>query len=294
MKIVLLGKNGQVGSNILKKNKDYLFNLFSFSRRELDISNFQDFESKINIIKPDVIVNATAYNFVDLAEENETEAFKVNQDALDFISTFCNKLNIPLIHISTDFVFDGNSSQPYKEDDKVNPLNIYGKSKVGGEDVIKKNLDKHIIIRTSWVFSEIGSNFLKTILKLLETKKSISIVNNQIGSPTSANSISDIIMKILKIYSNNKSLKWGTYHFSGYPYCSWYEFANEISSQYLKFSGSLNCASLVPIDSESYNSKALRPKNSRLNCSKINKIFGFKQDDWKESLNVILRNIYEK
>ncbi len=294
MKIVLLGKNGQVGSNILKKNKDYLFNLFSFSRRELDISNFQDFESKINIIKPDVIVNATAYNFVDLAEENETEAFKVNQDALDFISTFCNKLNIPLIHISTDFVFDGNSSQPYKEDDKVNPLNIYGKSKVGGEDVIKKNLDKHIIIRTSWVFSEIGSNFLKTILKLLETKKSISIVNNQIGSPTSANSISDIIMKILKIYSNNKSLKWGTYHFSGYPYCSWYEFANEISSQYLKFSGSLNCASLVPIDSNSYNSKALRPKNSRLNCSKINKIFGFKQDDWKESLNVILRNIYEK
>lgn len=294
MKIVLLGKNGQVGSNILKKNKDYLFNLFSFSRRELDISNFQDFESKINIIKPDVIVNATAYNFVDLAEENETEAFKVNQDALDFISTFCNKLNIPLIHISTDFVFDGNSSQPYKEDDKVNPLNIYGKSKVGGEDVIKKNLDKHIIIRTSWVFSEIGSNFLKTILKLLETKKSISIVNNQIGSPTSANSISDIIMKILKIYSNNKSLKWGTYHFSGYPYCSWYEFANEISSQYLKFSGSLNCASLVPIDSESYNSKALRPKNSRLNCSKINKIFGFKQDDWKESLNIIIRNIYEK
>ncbi len=294
MKIVLLGKNGQVGSNILKKNKDYLFNLFSFSRRELDISNFQDFESKINIIKPDVIVNATAYNFVDLAEENETEAFKVNQDALDFISTFCNKLNIPLIHISTDFVFDGNSSQPYKEDDKVNPLNIYGKSKVGGENVIKKNLDKHIIIRTSWVFSEIGSNFLKTILKLLETKKSISIVNNQIGSPTSANSISDIIMKILKIYSNNKSLKWGTYHFSGYPYCSWYEFANEISSQYLKFSGSLNCASLVPIDSESYKSKALRPKNSRLNCSKINKIFGFKQDDWKESLNVIIRNIYEK
>ena len=294
MKIVLLGKNGQVGSNILKKNKDYLFNLFSFSRRELDISNFQDFESKINIIKPDVIVNATAYNFVDLAEENETDAFKVNQDALDFISTFCNKLNIPLIHISTDFVFDGNSSQPYKEDDKVNPLNIYGKSKVGGEDVIKKNLDKHIIIRTSWVFSEIGSNFLKTILKLLETKKSISIINNQIGSPTSANSISDIIMKILKIYSNNKSLKWGTYHFSGYPYCSWYDFANEISSQYLKFSGSLNCASLVPIDSESYNSKALRPKNSRLNCSKINKIFGFKQDDWKESLNVIIRNIYEK
>lgn len=294
MKIVLLGKNGQVGSNILKKNKDYLFNLFSFSRRELDISNFQDFESKINIIKPDVIVNATAYNFVDLAEENETEAFKVNQDALDFISTFCNKLNIPLIHISTDFVFDGNSSQPYKEDDKVNPLNIYGKSKVGGEDVIKKNLDKYIIIRTSWVFSEIGSNFLKTILKLLETKKSISIVNNQIGSPTSANSISDIIMKILKIYSSNKSLKWGTYHFSGYPYCSWYEFANEISSQYLKFSGSLNCASLVPIDSKLYNSKALRPKNSRLNCSKINKIFGFKQDDWKESLNVIIRNIYEK
>jgi dTDP-4-dehydrorhamnose reductase len=294
LKIVLLGKNGQVGSNILKKNKDYLFNLFSFSRRELDISNFQDFESKINIIKPDVIVNATAYNFVDLAEENETEAFKVNQDALDFISTFCNKLNIPLIHISTDFVFDGNSSQPYKEDDKVNPLNIYGKSKVGGEDVIKKNLDKYIIIRTSWVFSEIGSNFLKTILKLLETKKSISIVNNQIGSPTSANSISDIIMKILKIYSSNKSLKWGTYHFSGYPYCSWYEFANEISSQYLKFSGSLNCASLVPIDSKLYNSKALRPKNSRLNCSKINKIFGFKQDDWKESLNVIIRNIYEK
>ena len=213
---------------------------------------------------------------------------------MDFISTFCNKFNIPLIHISTDFVFDGNSSQPYKEDDKVNPLNIYGKSKVGGEDVIKKNLDKHIIIRTSWVFSEIGSNFLKTILKLLETKKSISVVNNQIGSPTSANSISDIIMKILKIYSNNKSLKWGTYHFSGYPYCSWYEFANEISSQYLKFSGSLNCASLVPIDSKLYNSKALRPKNSRLNCSKINKIFGFKQDDWKESLNVIIRNIYEK
>ena len=293
MKIILLGKNGQVGSKIINKNKDYFFELFSFSKKELNISNFKDVEAKINIIKPDIIVNATAYNFVDLAEDNEKEAFKINQDSLDFISFFCNKLQIPLIHLSTDFVFDGSSPYPYKEDDKVNPLNIYGKSKVGGENVIKKNLDKHIIIRTSWVFSEIGNNFFKTILKLLKTKKSISIVENQIGSPTSAESISDIIMKILKIYSLNKNLKWGTFHFSGYPYCSWYEFANEISSQYLKYSGSLNCATLVPIDSKSYNSKALRPKNSRLNCSKINEIFGFKQDDWRASLSTIMKNIYE-
>lgn len=294
MKIILLGKNGQVGSKILKKNKDYFFELFSFSKNELNILNFKDIETKINIIEPDIIVNATAYNFVDLAEDNESEAFEINQDALDFISSFCNKLQIPLIHLSTDFVFDGSSTSPYKEDDKVNPLNIYGKSKVGGENVIKKNLNKHIIIRTSWVFSEIGNNFLKTILKLLETKESISIVDNQFGSPTSADSISDIIMKILKIYSENKNLTWGTFHFSGYPYCSWYEFANEISSQYLKYSGSLNCANLVPIDSKLYNSKALRPKNSSLNCSKINKIFGFKQDNWKSSLSIIMKNIYEK
>ena len=294
MKIILLGKNGQVGSKILNKNKDYFFELFSFSKNELNILNFKDIETKINIIEPDIIVNATAYNFVDLAEDNESEAFEINQDALDFISSFCNKLQIPLIHLSTDFVFDGSSTSPYKEDDKVNPLNIYGKSKVGGENVIKKNLNKHIIIRTSWVFSEIGNNFLKTILKLLETKESISIVDNQFGSPTSADSISDIIMKILKIYSENKNLTWGTFHYSGYPYCSWYEFANEISSQYLKYSGSLNCANLVPIDSKLYNSKALRPKNSSLNCSKINKIFGFKQDNWKSSLSIIMKNIYEK
>ena len=282
MKIVLIGKNGQLGSSILKANKTYNLDIVSFSRDELNITHHSDIENKLLDIKPDIVINSAAYTFVDKAEEEKEKAFLVNADASLFLSKVCLKINSVLIHISTDYVFDGESKRPYLEEDLISPIGVYGKSKALGEENIRKNLKEHIIIRTSWLYSEFGQNFVKTMLKLKDKKK-IDVVNDQFGSPTYALDLASAILKITeKIRIDDKNL-FGTYHFSNYGQISWYDFAKKIFEL-------IGCdIEVESIPSEEYKTACKRPAFSVLNCKKIEKAFGIKQIDWLSSLKKCLK-----
>ena len=241
----------------------------------------------LNLVAPNIIVNASAYTAVDQAESNSDLAFLVNEAAVREMARFCKKTKCLMVHISTDYVFDGWSDRPYTEADAVCPSGVYGSSKLAGEIAV---LDKHIILRTSWVFGAEGSNFVKTMLRLAADKRELGVVADQFGGPTSAHAIADSIVKIISWCTNApRGVKcWGTYHFSGMPFVSWAGFAKEIFEQ-AAYRGLISSTPTVrEIATTDYPTPATRPLNSRLDCSKLKSTFGIEPDDWKISLGLVL------
>lgn len=280
MKVLLFGKNGQVGL-ALQKHRPKSINLVSRNSSEVNFLNAEDVVSSIYNSKPDFIINAAAYTDVENAESNEQEAFKINAYAPEIIAIEAKNLNIPFLHLSTDYVFDGTGTTPWKPEDKVNPINIYGKSKCDGEKRILKVNGKYFILRTSWVFSEHNKNFLKSIINLARNNDEISIVSDQMGGPTSAESIAIACYKVIEAYSN-KQFSSGIYHFSGFPYVSWADFAKAILLQ-------INDTTCIhEITSLEFEVLAARPKNSRLNCDSLFSSYNIEQPSWENDLlNVI-------
>ncbi len=291
MKILVLGKTGQLASTLInfeKKNNDNRFEYIFLGRDEVDFENLNNLESYFIEHKPEVVINAVGYTAVDLAESQPFEAFKVNATSLIEISIFCKKYNSALIHISTDYVFDGKKTFPYKESDKTNPINVYGKSKLLGEKFIQKFTDKFVIIRVSWVFSHFGKNFLNTIIEKSKTNPELNVVNDQFGGPTSTMQIA----KALEIFCEkiiNRKKPWGIYHLSGEPHISWYKFAEDIIS----IASSYNLISdipIKPISSGDYESLAVRPKYSALSNAKIKSVTKNINYDYKDYLEQIIIN----
>ena len=233
MNILVFGKKGQLASTLRdfeKKNKDNLFKYIFLGRDEIDfrdLSNIEDYFKKYN---PEIVINAVGYTAVNLAESNPFDAYKINATSLTEISIYCKKYNSILIHISTDYVFDGSKDVPYKEFDETNPLNVYGKSKLLGEKLIQKFTDKYVIIRVSWVYSHYGNNFLNTILEKSKSEEELNIVDDQIGGPTSTVQIARALEIICKQILDHEK-PFGIYHLSGEPYISWYKFAKDIVSK---------------------------------------------------------------
>ena len=226
MKILVLGSKGQLGKclNDQLSNKDH--EVIYSPREQLDIADFKVTNKKILKFSPEVVINATAYTAVDKAEENQETADLINHLAVKNIADICNKLECWLIHLSTDYVFDGCTKIPYKEDDETNPQSVYGVTKLRGDLAIQSSGCRYIIIRTSWVFSEYGNNFLKTMLRLGAERNELSVVGDQIGCPTYAQDIARSIVEIVpKLHSQKGN---GIYHYCGDQPCSWYEFANAI------------------------------------------------------------------
>lgn len=278
-KVLVTGANGQLGQCFQAICKTYPNIDFTFaSSFELDITN----ESKVNTIFKnetfDYCVNCAAYTKVDLAEKAKAKAFLINADAAKHIANACKNNNVVLIHVSTDFVFDGNSTKPYLETDNPNPINIYGYSKLKGEEFIQSTLASYFIIRTSWLYSEFGHNFVKTILKLASEKSHLNVVDDQIGSPTYANDLAEFIIKIIQ--SNSRDF--GIYNFSNSGEASWFEFAKTI----FEFKG-LNM-NVSPIHSSEYTTFATRPKYSVLNTTKAEQAFSFTIENWKSALKKAL------
>lgn len=288
MKILVTGCNGQLGKTIIANRAKYDFNIIGYSREKLNITSKETILKILQFEKPDLLINAAAFTKVDYAEVETVKAFEINEKGVLYLSQICSDLNIPLFHISTDYVFDGKLDEPYTEINKTCPINTYGKSKEAGEKIIRKNIKQHIILRTSWIFSEYENNFVSKIINLANNKKFINVVSDQIGGPTSTDSISNVLLKIAYTFKKKKNIKWGTYNFSGYPYTTWYGFANEI----------LNCAKFLklikvipkinPIKSSEYTTMAIRPLNSRLNCDKIHNNYGISMDNWKNILQEYL------
>jgi dTDP-4-dehydrorhamnose reductase len=277
--ILVFGKTGQVATELQR-----LGNVVALGRDQADLLDSQVCADAIRSHAPRAVINAAAYTAVDRAEEEEALATIINGDAPAAIAQACVELGIPLIHISTDYVFDGTGERPWQSDDPTDPQNAYGRSKLEGEIGIRNSGAVHAILRTSWVVSAHGANFVKTMLRLSDTRDALSVVTDQIGGPTPACDIAVASLKIAGQLIDDPS-KSGTYHFSGAPDASWAEFAYEIFAQAGK------AMTVTPIPTAEYPTPAQRPLNSRMDCRKTEQVFDIARPDWREGLHVILNEI---
>ena len=291
MKILVLGSKGQLGRCLKDQLEKTLHEVIYTWREQIDIVDFNATKRKILDIFPDLIINATAYTAVDMAEEDKKTAELINHTAVKNIADICSQVGCWFIHMSTDYVFDGNTKIPYKEDDKTNPQSVYGKTKLDGELAIKASGCKHIIIRTAWVYSEYGNNFLKTMLRLGADRNEISIVGDQVGCPTYAQDIAKSIVEILpnlKLRKDN-----GFYHYCGHQPCSWYDFANAIFDQ--KKAYNLKTPNTISsIETSAYPTAAKRPAFSVLNCSKIENDLGLYPSNWNYGIAEVIKKLLQE
>ncbi|HWD13297.1 MAG TPA: dTDP-4-dehydrorhamnose reductase [Pseudochrobactrum sp.] len=283
MKIAVTGKNGQIVQSLLAiASKD--FEVIAIGRPELDLTVLETIFPRLAAIEPDIIISAAAYTAVDQAQDEPELAYAVNAKGAGAVSEAAAKLGIPIIHISTDYVFDGEKIGKYTETDQPNPKTVYGATKLQGEILVSRFNLKHIILRTAWVYSPYGNNFLKTMLKLASERKEIHVVSDQHGNPTSAENIATIILMLCH-YIQIKSFKdWGVYHVVDNSETTWYDWAKFIFE-----SAGIEIVT-HPINTSDYPSKAQRPKNSSLATDKIKKILSCEMQNLKPStLRVIQR-----
>lgn len=289
MRVLILGSKGQLGRCLSDQLDSANLDLIFTNRFEIDVSDFLATKQAISAINPNVIINATAYTAVDKAEEDYKTASVINHYAVENIANICYELDILLVHISTDYIFDGASSVPYLEDDQKNPQGVYGHTKLLGEEAIQSSGCKFVILRTAWVFSEYGNNFLKTMLSLGSSRDELAVVDDQIGCPTYAQDIAKTISTILTNINSEERTS-NIYHYCGDIACSWYDFAKAIFYEAAK----LGCkipTSITPIATAAYPTLAVRPANSVLDCSKLKSHLNVKPSDWHEGIRKTLLKI---
>lgn len=283
--ILVFGKNGQIASelNLILKDARFAGSLeCNFENKD----NVENFLENLNI-KPDIIINASAYTNVDLAEDEKEKCLKINFEAVKTISEFCKRNNIILIHYSTDYIFDGNGEDAFLENntENLNPLNYYGETKLLAENYIRSLDFSFYIIRTSWVYSRFGNNFVKKITQLLKEKEELSIINDQFGSPTWARNIAEITLEFIK-----RRPPFGIYHLTDDGFTNWYQFAFEIKENLIKKGEKLLNKNLKEISSQFYKTKAKRGRNSKLSKDKIKNNLNIKLKNWKDSLSEFILN----
>lgn len=293
MNIMLLGSNGQLGKE-LERNLSMVGNLYSFSKSFIDITNYEAIKNKTKLVKPDVIINAAAFTAVDRAETEISKAYAINKDAVINLSKIAKREDAWLIHYSTDYVFDGLKSSPYLETDIPNPINIYGSSKLAGENGVIDINCKHIIFRTTWVIGKDGNNFAKIILKLASKEKKIKVVNDQIGVPTSTSLITKVTLEFIS--SLKKNIQWssGIYHLTPNGTSNWYEIAINLIKLAKENSTKLTISEVEKIKTLNYPTIAKRPLNSLLNTQKLKNKISFKLPDWKEDFNNVAIEIVKE
>ena len=280
MVVLVTGANGQLGQSLQFIAPNYPELHFVFcSSIDLDISNIENCKSVFSKIKPNYCINAAAYTAVDKAESEPEKAYLINVIGARNVAEVCKKQNTILLHISTDFVFDGNATKPYSENDIPNPTGVYGQTKLEGEKAIQAVFENYYIIRTSWVYSQFGNNFMKTMLRLASERDSISVVNDQIGTPTNAVDLAEALIQIILTANRQPTTaNFGIYNFSNEGQCSWYDFAKEI------FKINNIEIDIKPIPTSSFPTPAKRPKYSVLDKTKIKSTFGLEIKNWEESL----------
>ena len=284
--ILVTGSNGQVGSEIKELASSYPYKFFFADKNELDITNINSSKEFINKNSIDTIINCAAYTAVDKAESEKELTNSINHIAVKNLVHISKENNIKLIHISTDYVFDGTNYKPYTEEDNANPQSVYGKTKLDGEKaLLEYNLKNSIIIRTSWVYSYYGANFVKTMLRLGKEKASVGVIFDQVGTPTYAKDLAKTILDIIPQIQNEKV---EIYNYSNEGVLSWYDFAKEIMKM-----AKLNCQ-INPIETKEYPILAKRPHYSVLNKAKIKNTFNVKIPYWKDGLDDCLKRLGER
>jgi dTDP-4-dehydrorhamnose reductase len=284
MVVLVTGANGQLGQAIQSIAGNFSAIDFVFcTSSELNITDTANCESVFEKFKPNFCINTAAYTAVDKAETESEKAYAINVIGAQNLAQVCKKYDTVLLHVSTDFVFDGLANHPYLEDDVPNPTGVYGVTKLQGEQAIASTWNKHFIIRTSWVYSQFANNFLKTMLRLASERDSLSVVSDQIGTPTNAVDLAECLLTIISTQhlSSITQHLFGIYNFSNEGHCSWYDFAKEI------FKINNISITLQPIPTSAYPTPAKRPAYSVLDKSKIKKVFGVEIKNWEESLKTI-------
>ena len=286
MKVLITGCNGQVGHCLTERLKNKA-DILALDYQELDITDQKAVDSVVSEFHPNYIINAAAHTAVDKAEQEVNLSFAINRDGPRYLAEAAHNVGAAILHISTDYVFDGKGTEPYQEADMTNPQGVYGESKLAGEQAVAERCVKHFILRTAWVFGEHGNNFVKNMLRLAESRDELSIVGDQFGGPTYAGDIADALIAMVEYIEEGNQPDWGVYHFSGAPYANWYEFAGKIF-QTAEEKGVLpKQPKILSIPTSEYPTPAKRPVNSRLNCSKIASQFGIKPSDWQRALENI-------
>lgn len=284
MKILITGGGGQVAYDLKQFAKLRKLDFYAPPREELSVLDIETVHTAIEEYQPDFVINTAAYTAVDRSEKESGYAFTVNFFGAKHVAIACEKLNCPLIHLSTDYVFDGTARRPYLETDPTNPVNVYGESKLRAEEFIQEFVTKFIILRVSAVFGVHGNNFVKTILRLAREKEELRVVSDQVTCPTPARAIAETVLKLCE------NPTWGIYHYCGEKETSWYDFARKaiaIGGEY----ESLKVKTIHPIPTTEYPTPAKRPAYSVLDCEKIKKTFGVTQPNWEEGLQHVIKTL---
>ena len=292
MNILITGAHGQVGRELTDQGERLNLRIWPTDIDELDITDAKAVAAFIRQCKITMVINAAAYTAVDRAETDTRLAWRVNRDGPATLASACHDAGIPLIHISTDYVYDGIKTTPYVEDDPVAPTGVYGASKAAGDQAVQHRLDRHIILRTAWLYSVHGQNFVKTILSLARERDHLNVVADQIGCPTCAVDLAHAILDIVEKIGDGHVDAWGIYHYCGAGQTSWFDFANkiiELASKYETFT----LKTIAPITTDQYPTAAARPPYSVLDCAKIERRFGIVPLDWQTSLERTIRQLYK-
>ena len=290
MKLLVLGAGGQVGRELCRREWPASYRLAAFDRGDVDIIREESIAAAMQRERPDIVVNAAAYTAVDRAESEPDAAWAANCAGPALLADACRRAAIPLIHISTDYVFDGSKPGPYREDDPVNPLGVYGRSKEAGDRALREALVEHVILRTAWVYSAHGHNFVKTMLRLAAERPVLRVVADQTGSPTSAADIAAAIAQVVRRIAAGQG-QWGTFNFTGAGAVTWHGFAETIFDLAEPWRGPP--PRVEAITTTDYPTPARRPANSVLDCGRIGEAFGITPRPWREALAEVIQELYE-
>jgi len=290
MRVLVLGCRGQVGAELMRARWDHPAEVTGLARPQFDIAAPDKIAEALSALRPNIVVNAAAYTAVDRAETDEAQAFAVNAEGPRMVAEACSRGRIPLIHLSTDYVFDGSATRPYRESDPIRPINAYGRSKAAGEAAVRLYQPRHIIVRTAWVHASHGGNFVRTMVRLARERDEVAVVTDQLGTPTAAADIAAAIVQIARrIASAGKELAdvpWGTYHYTAHGETSWHDLAKHIFEQLARAGG--RRPQLRPIAAADYASQTPRPAYSILDCTLIEQAFGVARLPWQEGVDRVL------
>jgi dTDP-4-dehydrorhamnose reductase len=291
VKLLLVGSNGQLGWELVNAAKACGLDCDGIDTPQFDLRDKDVVERTVGRRKFSLIVNAAAYTAVDKAELERNEAFAVNAEGPRYLARVCAKHHLPLIHISTDYVFDGNKKSPYIESDPICPIGVYGESKAAGEKAVWETLETHIILRTSWLYSSHGNNFVKTILRLASEREELRVVADQYGCPTYAADLAAAILDLAKQISSAGSVQWGVYHYCGRGVTTWHGFAQKICELSKKYASML-VKEIKAISTDEYPTPATRPSYSVLDCFKMESVFKIQTRPWQDSLADMLARLF--
>jgi dTDP-4-dehydrorhamnose reductase len=293
MKVLITGANGQLGRELVRQGLAFNYKIQSLNHQQLDITNKGQLHQMLERVSPSVVINAAAYTDVDKAENESDIAYAVNKNGPAYLARYCADHGLALIHISTDYVFDGTKGRPYQENDPIAPLGVYGQSKALGEAAIRSILKNHIIVRTSWLYGVYRNNFVKTILKLGNEKTDLRVVADQFGSPTSAADLAKALLTVVKKIAAGEKISWGTYHYCGKGITTWHGLAEKII-QLAKTFGPLQIKQVTPITTAEWPTPTKRPAYSVLDCGRLKSQFGIEPKPWQQSLKHTIARIFSE